>query len=81
MKKLVFILLLMAGMAVKADPMLLPKDTPFKSDEPVVVVPLEEMKEFLLYVRNLERAVEKCQSWKSNTKTQEVPSLADRKEN
>lgn len=73
-------LLAMAILPVKAGPVVVPPNQPFEADVPVVVIPLEEFKGFIEYVRTLGKQAEKCKGWKSTKETSEVDQLAFRKE-
>lgn len=75
--------LLLAGAmsAAMAEPVLVPPNTPFEAEVPVVVIPLEEFKELIKYVQSLSRAAQKCQSWKSEAQTREISSVALGEEN
>lgn len=66
--------------AAMADPVVVPPNTPIEADVPVVVVPLEEFKEFIKYVESLSRAAKKCKNWQSEAQAREIPSVALGKE-
>jgi hypothetical protein len=74
---LVFALLFLSA---KAEPILLPVNTPYKADVPVVIMSIEDAKELQKYVRSLEGTACKRQDWKSTTQAPEESKLSPRKE-
>lgn len=78
--KYLILALALVFLPVRAEPVVVPPNTPFVHDQPLVVMELEEFKELAQYVGNLERAVKACGCWKSQTESQEVPNVAPRKE-